>query len=183
MSAFWSDWRSVLGLHLPKSYWVKPPRCLQVVSGIRASLAQLTWPLTINPAPGDLNGWLRVRTAACQNCHSLMECLWRGIPHLNIQPPEIGTRTHKTLVQWCPGDSCEGFSSVLYTTLGFPGGSDGNGSACNAGDPGSIPGLGRSLGGGHGCPLQYSCLANPMDRGAWWAKVHGVAKCQTRLSD
>ena len=43
-------------------------------------------------------------------------------------------------------------------------------------DVGSIPGLGRSPGGGHGNPLQYSCLENPMDRGAWWAMVHGVAK-------
>ena len=56
-------------------------------------------------------------------------------------------------------------------------------SACNAGDLGSIPGLGRSPGEGNGNPLQYSCLENPMDRGAWWATVHGVAKSQTRLSD
>ena len=49
----------------------------------------------------------------------------------------------------------------------FPGGSDGKASAYNAGDLGSIPGLGRSLGEGHGNPLQYSCLENPMDRGAW----------------
>ena len=46
----------------------------------------------------------------------------------------------------------------------------------NSGDTGWIPGLGRSLGGGHGNPIQYSCLENPMDRGAWWATVHGVAK-------
>ena len=46
-------------------------------------------------------------------------------------------------------------------------------------DTGLIPGLGRSLGGGHGNPLQYSCLGNPMDRGAWWATVYGVAKSQT----
>ena len=56
-------------------------------------------------------------------------------------------------------------------------------SACNAGDPGLIPGLGRSPGEGNGNPLQYACLENPMDRGAWWATVHGVAKSQTRLSD
>ena len=56
-------------------------------------------------------------------------------------------------------------------------------SACNAGDPGSIPGLGRSPGEGNGNPLQYSCLENPTDRGAWWATVHGVAESQTRLSD
>ena len=54
------------------------------------------------------------------------------------------------------------------------GGSDGKESACSAGDQGSIPGSGRSPGEGNGNPLQYSCLENPMDRGAWWALVHGV---------
>ena len=54
-------------------------------------------------------------------------------------------------------------------------------SACNAGDAGSIPESGRSPGGGHGNPLQYSCLENAMDRGAWWATVHSVAKNHTRL--
>ena len=66
---------------------------------------------------------------------------------------------------------------------GFPGGSDSKASACNAGDPGSIPGSGRSHEEGNGTPLQYSCLENPMDGGAWWATVHGVGKSQTRLSD
>ena len=102
--------------------------------------------------------------------------------------------------------------------LGFPGGSDGKESVCNAGDTGSIPGwgissgegigyplqyswaslviksahssgdlgsipgLGRSPGGRHGNPLQYSCLENSMDRGAWLAAVHGIAKSWTRLS-
>ena len=56
-------------------------------------------------------------------------------------------------------------------------------SACKAGDPGSIPGLGRSSGEGNGNPLQYSCLENPMDGGAWWAAVHGVAKSQNELSN
>ena len=55
-------------------------------------------------------------------------------------------------------------------------------SVYNAGDPGSIPGSGRSAGEGNGNPLQYCCLENPMDRGAWWATVHGAAKSQTRLS-
>ena len=66
--------------------------------------------------------------------------------------------------------------------LSFPGGSDGKASACNVGDPGSIPGLGRSPGEGNGHPLQYSCLENPMDGGAWWATVHGFGKSRTRLS-
>ena len=65
----------------------------------------------------------------------------------------------------------------------FPGGLDGKESACNAGDPASIPGLGRSAGERNGYELQYSCLENSMDRGAWQATVHGVAKSQTQLSD
>ena len=69
------------------------------------------------------------------------------------------------------------------TFEGFPGGSYGKASACNAGDLGSIPGSGRSLGEGNGNPLQYSCLENSMDRGAWWATVHGVPKSRTRLSN
>ena len=58
--------------------------------------------------------------------------------------------------------------------LGLPGGSHGRESDCNAGHLDSIPGLGRSPGKGHGNPLQYSCLENPIDRGAWWTTVHGV---------
>ena len=64
---------------------------------------------------------------------------------------------------------------VICHKLGFPGGGKES--------KGSIPRLARSPGGGNGTPLQYSCLKNPMDRGAWGASVHGVAKGQTRLSD
>ena len=67
--------------------------------------------------------------------------------------------------------------------MDFSGGSDGKASAYNAGDPGSIPGLGRSPGEGNGNPLQYSCLENPMDGGAWWATVQGIVKSRTQLSD
>ena len=66
--------------------------------------------------------------------------------------------------------------SYDWSNLGFPAGSDSKESACNAGDPGLIPGSGRSLGEGNGNPVQYSCLENPMDGGAWQAIVHGVAK-------
>ena len=66
---------------------------------------------------------------------------------------------------------------------GFLGGSDDKESACNAGYPGSIPGLGRVPGEGHGNPLQYSCLQNSMGRGAWQATIYAVAKSQTQLSD
>ena len=66
---------------------------------------------------------------------------------------------------------------------GFSGGSDGKESACHVGDLGSILGLGRSTGEGNDYPLQYSCLENSMDRGAWQPTVHGVAKSQTGLSN
>ena len=68
------------------------------------------------------------------------------------------------------------FLHVLYLVIS-------KASACNAGDLGSIPGSGRSPGEGNGNSLQYSCLENPMDEGAWWARIHGVAKCRTKLSD
>ena len=70
--------------------------------------------------------------------------------------------------------------------MGFPGGPDGKEFACSVratGDRCSVPGLGRSPGEGNGNPLEYSCLENPTDRGAWQATVHGVAMSQTRLSD
>ena len=72
----------------------------------------------------------------------------------------------------------------LFVFLGFPGDWVGKESACNAGDAeviGLIPGSGRSSGGGHGNPLQFSWLKNPVDRGAWWATAHKVIKSQTRL--
>ena len=73
----------------------------------------------------------------------------------------------------------------MYSThnQGFPGGSEVKASAHNAGDLGSIPGLGISPGEGNGNPLQYSCLENPMDARAWWTTVHRVTKSQTQLSD
>ena len=63
--------------------------------------------------------------------------------------------------------------------MGFPSGSDGKEYACNAGDSSSIPGSGRAPGEGNGYPLLYTYLENSMDRGAWWATVHRVAKSQT----
>ena len=67
-------------------------------------------------------------------------------------------------------------NKLLTTELGFHGNSDSRESICNAGGPSLIPVLGRSLGEGIGYPLQYFCLGNPMDRGAWWVTVHGVAR-------
>ena len=67
--------------------------------------------------------------------------------------------------------------------LDLPGVSDGKEPACNEGDLGLIPGLGRSPGEGNGCPLQYSWLENSMDRGAWWATAHWIIKSQIQPSD
>ena len=73
------------------------------------------------------------------------------------------------------------FYNVPVGTGASLGGPDGKESICNAGDVGSIPGSGRSPGEGNDHPLQYSCLRNSMDRGAWWAAAHGVTKDQTPL--
>ena len=75
-------------------------------------------------------------------------------------------------------------ASLLETSIvrDYPSGSDSEASAYNADDLGSIPGSGRSPGEGNGDPLQYSCLENPVDGGAWWATVHGVAKSQRQQS-
>jgi len=72
---------------------------------------------------------------------------------------------------------------VFGVSGGFPGGSDYKQSACNAGNPGLIPGSGRSHREGNGNPLQYSCLENCMDRGAWRAIVHVIRKSRTQLRD
>ena len=74
-------------------------------------------------------------------------------------------------------------SNIPKDFIGFPGGSDGKESACKAGIPALIPGLGRSPGEGKGYLLQYPCLENSMNRGAWRATVHGVTKSQTWLGD
>ena len=86
------------------------------------------------------------------------------VPSLGWEDPlEKGRATHSTI------------------SRGFPGGSNDKESGSNAGDLGSIPGLGRPPGGGHGNPLQYSCLDNSMDREAWRAIVHSVTKGWTQL--
>ena len=93
-----------------------------------------------------------------------------GIKPASLRPPALAGRFFTTSATW-----------EIQIKQYIPCGSDGKASACSAGDPGSIPGLGKSLEGGHGKPLQYPCLENPMDRGAWQATVHGVTKSQTRL--
>ena len=88
-----------------------------------------------------------------------------------------GVTQSQTRLKWLSSSSTCICPVILLP--GFPGGSDGKEFACNAGDLGLIPGWGRSPGGGHGNPLQYSCLENPMERGAWWATDHRVAKSRT----
>ena len=77
------------------------------------------------------------------------------------------------------GGGSTGRGFIDMADLGFPGGSHSKATTCDAGDLGSIPGSLRSPGEGNGNPLEYSCLENPMDRGAWRATVHGVAKSWT----
>ena len=83
-------------------------------------------------------------------------------------PLEEDMATHSIILAW-----------RIPVEKGFPGTSDSKESAYNVGDPGSVPGYRRSLGEGNGNLLQYSCLENPMDRGAWQARIHGVTKSQT----
>ena len=98
-------------------------------------------------------------------------------------------QTHKQPSPWFLGLGSKGIilssrdNSFILNLEGFPCNSVSKESACSAGDLGSIPGLGRCPGGANGNPLQYPCLENLLDRGAWWAAVHGVAKSRARLSD
>ena len=91
-----------------------------------------------------------------------MDCRPPGSSVLGISQARI--------LEWVAIPFCKSY------ILGFPGGSDGKASACNTGDPGSIPRLGRFPGEGNGNPLHYSCLENSMDGGVWWATVHGVSE-------
>ena len=81
----------------------------------------------------------------------------------------------------CPASFCTPRPNLPVTpgVLDFPGGSDGKASVYNVGDPGSIPGSGRPPGEGNGNPLQYSCLENSMNTGAWWATVQGFTEWDT----
>ena len=99
---------------------------------------------------------MNFRAAATLGCSQQMRC-------------SSGFRLPSSLCPHMAGRRAEG-------ALGFPGGSDGEESACNVGDQGLVPGSGRSLGEGNGNPLQYSCLGNSMGRGAWQATVRGVTK-------
>ena len=115
-------------------------------------------------------------------------------------PLEKGMATHSSILAWIipwtlePGGlqsmgsqrirhDLATIQQAVFKYLSCIIGSEGKVFACNAGDPSLIPGSGRSLEEGNSYPLQYSCLGNPMDRGAWWATVHGVAKSQMQLTN
>ena len=119
--------------------------------------------------------WIRI--VSSKQCRTwgkhagVVELVWKKQITTRTSPPSTGrlfwneSKIFKIQLRVFPLSS---------TFVGFLGGSDGKESACNVGDLDLIPGLRRSPGGGHGNPLQYSCLENPMDRGAWRAAVHGV---------
>ena len=98
---------------------------------------------------------------------------WGGLGRMNTQSTKNLNSSETTLYDTVIVDTCH------YQFV--PGGSDGKESACSAGDLGLIPGKERPPGEGNGYPLQYSCLGNPLDTGAWRATVHGVTKSQTQL--
>ena len=116
------------------------------------------------------------------------KCNEAGKYSLSVYPGEKSSRFGEQLVKTNAKLLCK-VTILIYTSIslqtlqGFPSSSVGKESACNAEDWGLIPGSGRSPGERNGNPLQYSCLENPMDGEAWWATVHGIAKCWTRLSD
>jgi len=110
---------------------------------------------------------------------SLEGALWASAQRLRVSLPccQLVRRVVFFLLFFCL------FIFLVCLFMGFLGGSDGKESAYNSGHLGSIPELGRSLGEGNGNPLQYSCLENPMDRGACRATVHGVTQSWTWLSN
>ena len=131
-----------------------------------------------------------------KQCEILKNHLWFWMAEGCLMPGGVvvGGGCHKTLVKARLGQASEsglgienwGVSEEFFLRscrglVGFPGGSVGKESVCNAGNVGSIPGLGSAPERGNGNPLQYSCMENPTDRGAWRPTVHRVAKSQPRL--
>ena len=114
--------------------------------------------------------------------------LWKPMGFNYRNPTELGeiqTSLVRSVqkISCAPGHKAKAEAWARPTCWGSPGGSDGKESACNAGDLGLIPGWGRSPGEGNGNSLQYSCLVNSMDWGAWHFTVHGITKSWTRLRD
>ena len=113
--------------------------------------------------------------------HDFQQTIKHFLASLSYQEKEVLRSLFPKLPSSSTKLTCQQLSSGLgyeglFYSWNFSGGSAVKNPSANAGDAGSIPGLGRSPGEGHGNPLQYSCLENPMGQGAWWATVHGVAK-------
>ena len=125
--------------------------------------------------PTDRGAWQAAVYGITKNWTWLSD--WTPSCRIRGYPPSVWPHLNQLLLQW-PCFQTRSHSEVRTQH----GSSDGKESACSVGTPGSIPGLGRSPGGENGYPFQYSCLENSMDRGAWWATVHGVAKSRTWLS-
>ena len=129
-------------------------------------------------------GFSHLRTnknsSLCPKCLCKLPCLHRTPAFLWESGILVSPR--RNLATWAAPSENLGFWIFIEPPC-FPGGSEGKESACSVGDPGLIPGSGQSPGEENGNPLQYCCLENSIDRGAWWATVHGVAKSQTWLSD
>ena len=126
--------------------------------------------------PGDRQRWAVIRSPMCMlliaGCLDIFPTVGKE-PSKYCGKEESCTQVTRTGVRRnCRRTSLAG---------GIPGSSDGKESACNAEDPGSIPGSGRSPEEGHGNPFHYSCQENPMDRGAWQATVYGITKSRTQL--
>ena len=151
---------------------IPPPTSLSIPSVWVFSVHQLKQVGPILRVSGHQVDWTRAQSWPASSLK--MEDFQPRVHQRHCEPSELLWQCHlRTGVQR------GGFPSWGL----IPGGSDGKESACNAGDPGLIPGWGRSPGEGNGNPLQYSCLGNPMDRGAWWGTVHGVANSWTQLRD
>ena len=129
--------------------------------------------------------WHHKKKVFCKRlCFSPFSCLILSVSD-PLRLRIIQLNNHCVRACLCPNHGVSGWGRIKWCLhdLIFPGGSDCKASAYNAGDLGSILGSGRSPGEGNGNLLQYSCLENPMDRGAWWTTVHGVAESWTRLSN
>ena len=115
----------------------------------------------------------------CSNSCPLCQWFHPTVSSLSLPcPPTLSLYQHQSLFQWVGSSHQVADLQGLHITC-FPGGSDSKSLACSAGDLGSIPGSGRSAGEGDGDTIQYACLENSMDRGAWWATVHGVTELDT----
>ena len=128
--------------------------------------------------------WRRPLAASrAQQAASLRSQTWLSAPPASSLWPELSAVLDTEVFSLTPLQTDSLCLILPFLNNGEPAHSDGKESACNARDLCSISGLEKFPGGGHGNPLQYSCLENPMDRGAWRATVHGVADSRTRLSD